>query len=88
MAESECEYLADCSFFGEHMGKLQATAASIKRTFCCGKYTKCARYIVMQRLGKAPASLFPFQTDRAEKILREADRLVARKQREARSEPI
>jgi len=53
------------------MKDMPATAELMKKRYCLGDNTECARFMVASRLGKekVPIDLFPGQTDRAMEIL-------------------
>jgi hypothetical protein len=48
-----------------------ATANLMKKKYCLGDSSQCARYIVFKSIGKdyVPGNLFPSQTERIEEIL-------------------
>ena len=68
---ADCECLGGCPFFNDRMAGMEATAAMMKRKYCLGDSTQCARYMVFKKLGKpaVPSDLFPSMTDRATAIL-------------------
>lgn len=53
------------------MADMPAMASVMKKKYCQGDYSKCARYLVCMALGreKVPADLTPSQTDRAKLLL-------------------
>jgi len=53
------------------MKDMPAAAELLKKRYCLGDNSQCARFMVASRLGKerVPADLFPSQTDRAKEIL-------------------
>jgi len=67
----ECPSLRTCPFFNNKMKDMPATAELMKKRYCLGDNTECARFMVASRLGKekVPIDLFPGQTDRAMEIL-------------------
>jgi hypothetical protein len=67
----ECEMAAKCLFFNDKMAKMPAMAAVMKKKYCQGDFSICARYLVCTALGreKVPADLMPSQTDKARRIL-------------------
>lgn len=73
---AECECLPKCPFFNDRMADKPATAAIMKKSYCLGDSTNCARHVVFLKLGSAsvPADLFPSQIDRVPGILAVADR--------------
>jgi hypothetical protein len=74
MSESECQYLAGCPFFNDKMEINSGIGAMYKLNYCKKNFTNCARYMVVQVLGKgtAPADLFPNQQARVEQIIAQA----------------
>lgn len=68
---AECKVLSTCPFFNDKMANMPGTAAVFKRKDCQGDKSQCARYIILEALGKpkVPADLFPNQEDRARKII-------------------
>ncbi len=69
---ADCEMLAKCLFFNDKMANMPAMAEMMKKKYCRGDNSKCARYMVCTRLGreKVPPDLNPSQLDRAEALLR------------------
>jgi hypothetical protein len=68
---TDCPALPRCPFFNDTMADMPAVANLIKRRLCQGDAAGCARYRVLQALGReaVPPDLFPDQTDRAQKLL-------------------
>jgi hypothetical protein len=68
---ADCEMLSKCLFFNQR-ANMPAMAEMMKKKYCRGDNTKCARYLVCTRLGreKVPADLTPAQIERAEAMLR------------------
>jgi hypothetical protein len=66
-----CECLPKCIFFHDRMPNKPASAELLKKRFCLGDNTMCARYQVRSARGPdgVPADLFPNQTDRAREFL-------------------
>jgi len=52
------------------MNNMPATANVMKKRYCLGDNSQCARFMVAQRLGrdKVPTDLFPNQYDKAKKL--------------------
>ncbi|NPV02545.1 MAG: hypothetical protein HPY53_14315 [Brevinematales bacterium] len=69
---SDCDCLQGCPFFNDQMADMPSTADAMKGLYCQGDNACCARFMVFKALGKgkAPADLFPSQSDRAEEIIR------------------
>ena len=70
---SDCECLPKCVFFHDQMADMPATAESMKRRFCRGDSSGCARHMVFAGAGKekVPADLYPNNVNRAQLILAE-----------------
>ena len=53
------------------MSNKPGTAEMIKKKYCKGDNSDCARFMVFEALGrqKVPSDLFPSQTDRAREII-------------------
>lgn len=68
---AECEMVKGCPFFNEKMADMPAMANMVKRRYCLGDFDKCARYMVLQGLGRGrvPGDLFPNQHDRARTLI-------------------
>lgn len=68
---AECGSLPGCPFFNDRMANMPVTANSMKKRYCLGDNTKCARYMVSRALGKerVPSGLGPGQVDKAEEII-------------------
>jgi len=73
----ECPSLRICPFFNNKMKDMPAAAELLKKRYCLGDNSQCARFMVASKLGKerVPADLFPGQTDRAREILKGANLL-------------
>lgn len=70
---AECECLSTCLFFNDKMADKPATSEMLKRRYCLGDNSGCARFIVRQALGanKVPTNLYPNQKDKALEIINE-----------------
>ncbi len=68
---ADCEMIAKCIFFNDKMAHMPAMAEMMKKKYCRGDNSKCARYLVCKKLGReqVPADLSPAQTDRAQALL-------------------
>jgi len=68
---ANCECLAGCPFFNDKMPDTEGLGAMIKKKYCQGDNSNCARYMIFKKLGKAavPANLYPNMQDRANEIL-------------------
>jgi hypothetical protein len=70
---AECPSLSTCPFFNDKMANMPGKTISIKKKYCLGNNSICARYMVASKLGKekVPSDLFPEDVDRANEILDE-----------------
>jgi hypothetical protein len=68
---ADCECLPKCPFFNDRMENMPAMADLMKKRFCQGNWSSCARYMVFKGKGRefVPSDMFPSETERAEEIL-------------------
>ena len=68
---ADCSCLPKCPFFNDKMPDMPAAAEQIKKRYCKGDNSECARFMVFSKLGreKVPGDLFPRHVDRAKQIL-------------------
>ena len=68
---SDCEMIAKCIFFNDKMTHMPAMAAMMKKKYCQGDNSKCARYMVCKSKGRehVPPDLTPAQMDRATALI-------------------
>ncbi len=66
---ADCERLAKCPFFAGRMGNMPNVTEVLKRSYCLGDKTQCARYQVAVAGIPVPADLFPQDTQRSRDIL-------------------
>ncbi|MBN1617463.1 MAG: hypothetical protein JW875_09160 [Spirochaetales bacterium] len=68
---AECECLPKCPFFNDRMADKPATAGLLKKQYCLGDNTECARHQVKVAAGAeaVPADLYPAQVSRVHGIL-------------------
>ena len=68
---ADCELVKGCLFFNDQMAKMPAVADMMKDAYCRGDNSKCARYMVFQKLGRpaVPADLPPNDVGRAVKLI-------------------
>ncbi len=68
---ADCVCLPRCPFFNDRMADMPATAQLMKKRYCQGDQSNCARHMVFSRLGseKVPADLYPMQVERAKEVL-------------------
>jgi len=67
---AECERLNKCPFFTDRMTNMPYVSEVMKRTFCLGDKTSCARYQLAAVGVPVPPDLYPRDTARARDILR------------------
>lgn len=70
---ANCEILETCILFNDRLNNMPKTADIIKKKYCCGDNSECARHIIFLALGKekVPLDLFPGQIERIHNILSE-----------------
>ncbi len=66
---ANCEKLEKCAFFTDQMVNMPAVSALLKKTYCLGDKTQCARYRVATAGLQAPNDLLPNDIDRALQIV-------------------
>ena len=66
-----CECVNGCPFFNDRMKDTEGLGAMIKKKYCLGDNSNCARYMVFKRLGRqnVPPDLYPNMHDRAKALL-------------------
>ncbi len=72
---SQCECIEVCPFFRDRLGALPGLANMLRQQYCFLSNSRCARYRIVQTLGKEHVTfdLFPNDIARADSILAEAD---------------
>ena len=70
---ADCELIEKCVFFHERMANMPGTAALTKNQLCKTDNSQCARYMIVQAIGReaVPGDLFPNEIERAQKIINE-----------------
>jgi hypothetical protein len=73
---ADCECLPGCPFFNDKMAEKPATASIMKKKYCLGDNSGCARYMIFKGIGKeyVPSDLFPSQHERIQKIMETANK--------------
>ncbi len=68
---AKCTYWGKCPFLKEMMVGMPHATERLKKLFCDGEYTACARYTVYEALGvdAVPFDLYPSMKSRAESII-------------------
>jgi hypothetical protein len=69
---TDCELIQGCIFFNNKMQNMPATAELLKKRYCKGAFSTCARHMVFKAMGRprVPPDLFPQQTEIAEDLIR------------------
>ena len=67
----ECELTGTCIFFNDKMADMPSMASMMKNVYCKDKFETCARFQVVQAVGRAkvPSDLFPNQLDKAHEVI-------------------
>jgi methyl-accepting chemotaxis protein len=65
-----CEKLEKCPFFADRLANMPTIAEVLKKQYCLGDKTTCARYIVSLAGKPVPSDLFPNQTSRIPELLK------------------
>lgn len=65
----DCERLTKCPFFTGHMANMPGVGDLMKKTFCLGDKTLCARYQVAAAGLTVPLDLLPNDVTRAQELL-------------------
>jgi len=68
---ADCQCIPGCVFFNDRMADMPAMANSMKKRYCQGDYSACARFMVFSALGreKVPPDLYPSNVEKARVIL-------------------
>lgn len=66
---AECEKLQKCPFFNEKMAAMPAVIDMMKKRYCLGDKSECARYRVATAGVEVPSDLFPHERERAKELL-------------------
>ncbi len=68
---SDCPCLPGCAFFNNKMADMPVMAESMKKRYCKGDNSLCARFMVFQAKGRenVPSDLFPNNVERARSII-------------------
>ncbi len=71
-----CGNFGNCALFSGALSQKPATTKLLKRMFCDGKYTGCARYFLLNALGpdKVPPGMFPGDMKLAKEIAASSSR--------------
>lgn len=67
---ADCPSLPKCPFFHDKMAERPAMAAMMKRNYCQGDNSECARWMVFQKTGPGtvPADLYPNQVEKVRSL--------------------
>ena len=68
---ADCECLKGCIFFNDKMAGMPSMADIMKKKYCQGDFSHCARHMVFKAKGKGnvPTNLFPNQVDVAKNLI-------------------
>jgi hypothetical protein len=69
---AQCEHIHKCSFFSNStVLKMTNLVQDLQKSYCCGDFTRCARYSVAHAVGKnaVPELMMPNQHDWARQII-------------------
>jgi hypothetical protein len=71
---ADCTLLAKCIFFNDKMASMPTTSHLLKKKYCQGDNSTCARFMVFSALGReqVPPTLYPNDGAQAHKILETA----------------
>lgn len=71
----DCIKLKTCLFFNDKLPMEHGLGGIYKKKYCLGDNTRCARYIVVEKLGPdhVPDNLFPSMIDLAYQIIEAAE---------------
>ena len=67
----DCDRLKACPFFCDRMAHMPHVSEALKRIYCRGDKTQCARYQLVSAGVPVPPDLFPEDTARANDLLRQ-----------------
>jgi len=69
---ADCECLPKCPFFNDNMSKMPAISNLLKKKFCQGDKSDCARHMVFRSVGKefVPKDLYPNDNNTALEIIK------------------
>jgi hypothetical protein len=69
----ECELIKTCSFINKKVKDMPRISKILKKNYCNGDVSKCARYMVFNELGvdKVPFDMFPYSRADAMVLIRE-----------------
>ena len=73
--KQDCPKLSECPFFNGHLGDQPSTSGLYKKRYCLSDYSKCARFIVSEKLGPSsvPADLYPNEIAKVPLLLKRND---------------
>ncbi len=63
----ECEFMEKCPFYNDKLGNVPEKVEELKVHYCRNNNLHCARYMVVNALGKdrMPVELYPHEKERA-----------------------
>jgi hypothetical protein len=68
---ADCILIEKCIFFNDKMANVPTASFLMKKKYCQGDSSKCARFMVFSALGreKVPPDLFPNDEQKAKSII-------------------
>ena len=68
---AECEFIEKCPFFNDKLGNIPDKVDDLKAKYCKNNNLNCARYMVVNALGKdhMPPDLYPHEKERAYTVI-------------------
>ena len=72
----KCEYLQNCHFFnGKIANLIPVDVESMRKSYCLGDNTRCARYQILKTLGREyiPDDLAPNQVEISQRLIEAAE---------------
>jgi hypothetical protein len=70
--ESKCPVLEVCRFFNDIIENVPSISETLKKQYCLGDNSECARFRIFREIGKEhlPDDVFPHEMEKAEKLIR------------------
>jgi hypothetical protein len=78
---NRCEFTENCPVFNERLGALPGLVNILKQQYCLLLKNRCARYRIVQALGReyVPYDLLPNDAERADLIIAESEHIKQNK---------
>ncbi|RMH73864.1 MAG: hypothetical protein D6675_01560 [Gemmatimonadetes bacterium] len=70
---ADCKYIEACPFFNEKLPNMPAMTKLIKKQYCHGNFTECARLIAYEATGieVLPNTMYPNDSKAAQAFIQE-----------------